>query len=173
MKLNFKRKIFYLIYNIIGKYLPRTYMPYSFGSKNLRAFLVRNCIDSCGINLRIETNVLLSPFTEIGDNVEINENVRIRQNVKIGNNVLIAPGVQLITINHNYSDASIPIKNQGEMKGKIEIKDDVWLGTNVIVLPNIKIGKGSIVGAGSIVTKDVPEFTIVAGNPARIIKYRQ
>jgi len=167
-----KRKLYYLIYNIFGKYLPRTYMPYSIGSKQLRAFLVRNCINSCGINLRIETNVLLSPFINIGDNVEINENVRIRQNVRIGNDVLIAPGVQLISINHEYSDTSIPMKNQGEIKGKIEIEDDVWLGTNVIVLPNIKIGKGSIVGAGSIVTKDVPKYAVVAGNPAKLVRHR-
>lgn len=173
MKLNFKRKIHYLIYNLIGKYLPRTYMPYSLGSKYIRAFLIKNSIDLCGKNIQIETNVLISPFIEIGNNVEINENVRIRQNVKIGNDVLIAPNVQLISINHEFSDISTPIRNQSEIKGKIEIEDDVWIGTNVIVLPNVKIGRGSIVGAGSIVTKDVPEFAIVAGNPAKIIKYRK
>lgn len=172
MKLSLKRKLFYLIYNLVGKNLPRTYMPYSLASQSIRAFLVKKSIIHCGRDLRMESNVLLSPFIEIGDNVEINENVRIRRNVKIGNDVLIAPGVQLISINHEFNDISIPMKNQGEIKGKIEIENDVWLGTNAIVLPNIKIGKGSIIGAGAVVTKDVPAYAIVGGNPARIIKYR-
>jgi len=93
MKFSIKKKFFYLIYNIFGKILPRTYMPYSLGSKYIRHFLIRNCVRQCGRNVKIETNVLMSPFVEIGDNVEINENCRIRENVKIGNDVLIAPNV--------------------------------------------------------------------------------
>ena len=172
MKFTLKRKFFYLIYNIVGKYLPRTYMPYSFGSKYIRYFLLKNSINRCGKHLIVQSNVLISPFIEIGDNAEINEYVRIRANVKIGNNVLIAPNVQLISINHEFSDITVPINLQGEKKGFIEIGDDVWIGTGAIVLPNLKIGKGSIIGAGAIVTKDVPEYAIVGGNPAKIIKYR-
>lgn len=168
-----KRKIFYLIYNLIAKYLPRTYMPYSFGSKYIRSFLIKNFINECGENLNIQTNVLLSPFIEIGDNVEINENVRIRANIKIGNDVLIAPNVQLISINHEYKDTEKSIKNQGEIAGYIHIKNDVWIGSNAIVLPNTTLSQGCIVGAGSIVTKDVPAYTIVGGNPAKVIKYRK
>lgn len=53
------------------------------------------------------------------------------------------------------------------------IEDDVWIGANVIILPGVKISKGSIIGAGSVVTKNVPEYAIVGGNPARVIKYRK
>lgn len=172
MKLSFKRKLFYVIYNLFAKQLPRTYMPYSLGSGYIRHVIVNSFIDKCGKNLRIQSNVLLSPHLEIGNDVEINENVRIRANVKIGNNVLIAPNVQLISINHEYKDIAVPIKYQGEKKGRIEIGDDVWIGTAAIILPNVKVSKGAIIGAGAVVTKDVPEYAIVGGNPAKIIKYR-
>ena len=160
------------MYNLFAKQMPRTYMPYSFGSGYIRHLIVKNFIDQCGKNLKIQTNVLISPHVEIGNDVEINENVRIRANVKIGNNVLIAPNAQLISINHEYADLTIPIKNQGEKRGKIEIDDDVWIGTAAIILPNVKVSKGAIIGAGAVVTKDVPEYAIVGGNPAKIIKYR-
>ncbi len=170
--LSMPRKIYFLIYNILGKYLPRTYMPYSLCSKRIRSFLAQNFIDQCGSNLKIETNVLLSPFIELGDNVELNENCKIRGNVKIGNDVLIAPGVQLISVNHKFDRMDIPIKQQGEVEGYIVIEDNVWIGTNAIILPNVTIKKGSIVGAGSIVTKNVEECSIVGGNPAKLIGKR-
>jgi len=172
MKLSIKRKVFYIIYNMIAKQLPRTYMPYSFGSKYIRYFLVKNFINKCGENVKIQTNVLLSPFIEIGNNVEINENVRIRANVKIGNDVLIAPNVQLISINHEFNDIGTVIREQGEIIGYINVEDDVWIGTDSIILPNTIIKKGTIIGANAVVTKDTSEYSIFVGNPAKFIKKR-
>ncbi len=172
MSLSIKRKFFYLLYNVCGKYLPRTYMPYSLGSQHIRYFLVKNFINKCGKNVKIQTNVILSPAIEIGDNVDINENTRIRANVTIGNDVLVAPGVTLVATNHSFESIEQPIREQGEVTGKIVIEDDVWLGTNVIVLPNVIVKRGAIVGAGSVVTKDVDNFSIVAGNPAKLIRKR-
>jgi len=173
MKLIFKRKISYLLYNLIGKPLPRTYMPYSFGSKWIRYFFIKNSIEKCGTNIKIENNVLLSPFIELGNNIEINEYCRIRANVKIGNDVLLGPGVQLLSINHTFKSLDIPIRLQGEDVGTIIIGNDVWIGTNAIILPNVVIGNHVIVGAGAIVTRDIPDYAIVAGNPAKIIRYRK
>lgn len=173
MNFTFRKFFFYLIYNIIGKSLPRTYMPYSIGSKYIRRFLVKNFVNSFGKNIKIETNVLLSPFIDIGNNVEINENVRIRENVYIGCNVLIAPGVQLLSTNHGSSRIDIPIKEQEGIHGTITINDDVWIGTNAIILKDVTIGSHSIIAAGAIVTKNVPEYSIVAGVPAKIIKKRK
>lgn len=172
MKMSIKRKICYLLYNMFAKQLPRTYIPYSLGSKYIRYMLVKNFINKCGKNVKIETNVLLSPFIEIGDNVEINENVRIRANVKIGNDVLIAPNVQLISENHEHKRCDIPIRLQGDALGNITIGDDVWLGTNAIVLQNVDIGNHAIVAAGGVVTKNVTEYSIVGGCPAVMIKKR-
>ena len=86
--------------------------------------------------------------------------------VTIGNEVFIGPKVNLITINHDVNP-----ENRNATYGRpIVIEDKVWIGINSTILPGVKIGYGAIVGAGSVVTKDVPAMTIVAGNPARIIK---
>jgi len=168
-----KKAFFYLLYNLIGRFLPRSYMPYACGSKRIRSFLVKNFITKAGSNLKIETGALISPDVIIGNNSMIGENCRVRKNVTIGNDVLMAPGVQLLSENHNFSSLDLPIREQGNIEGKIEIGNDVWIGTNAIILPNIKVGNHAIVAAGSIVTKDVPEYAIIGGNPAKVIKYRK
>lgn len=173
MKLTIRRKIFYLLYNIIGKSLPRTYMPYSLGAKQIRSFLIKNFIDKCGENIKVESAVLLSPSIEIGDNTEINEFCRIRANVKLGKDILIAPGVQFLSINHGYENINVPMREQKNNEGFIIIEDDVWIGTNTIILQNVTVGAHSIIAAGAIVTKDVPAYSIVGGVPAKFIKSRK
>lgn len=172
-KMTLKRKFFYFIYHIIGKYLPRTYMPYAFGVKKMRYFLLKQIVDYAGKNVLVETGALFSPFIEIGDNSSIGESCRLRANVKIGDDVMMAPGVQILTENHHFKDIEIPMRLQGHSNKGVLIGNDVWLGTNAIILPGVKIGDHAIVSAGSIVTKDVPKYGIVGGNPARIIKYRK
>lgn len=89
-----------------------------------------------------------------------------RGGISIGNDVFIGPKVNLITINHDPNP-----ENRSATCGRpIVIEDKVWIGINATVLPGVRIGYGAIVGAGSVVTKDVPAMTVVAGNPARIIK---
>ena len=92
--------------------------------------------------------------------------------VEIGNYVLIGPRCQILSANHEYSDWKKPNSCQGIRKGKIIIEDDVWIGANVVVLPNVKIGRGAIVGANSVVTKNIAPYAIVGGVPAKFIKYR-
>jgi acetyltransferase-like isoleucine patch superfamily enzyme len=87
--------------------------------------------------------------------------------IEIHKNVLWASGVKLISANHNISDFNISDKCN-----KMVINESVWLGANVIVLPGVKIGKFAIVGAGSVVTKNIPSYTISVGNPAQVIIYR-
>jgi len=93
-------------------------------------------------------------------------------NLKIGNNVLIASGVKIFSSEHEYQDKSTPIKLQKESSKGILIEDDVWIGANSVITDGVTIKKGSIVGAGSVLTKSVPQFTVVAGNPANPIKNR-
>ena len=87
----------------------------------------------------------------------------------MGEEVLILGG------GHNYKDTTIPMGMQGNMPmSELEICNDVWIGSRVIILGNVnRIGTGAIIGAGAVVTKPVPDYAIVAGNPARIIKYRK
>jgi acetyltransferase-like isoleucine patch superfamily enzyme len=90
--------------------------------------------------------------------------------VLIGNNVVLGIGSQVLGLTHDFEDIEIPIKDQGVSGTKVIIEDDVWIGGNCVIIQGIKIGKHSLVAAGSVVTKDVEPYTIVAGNPARPIK---
>jgi len=132
-------------------------------------------------NLKIGKNVVISPINQVefGDDIHISSNVYImtssnnNSTIKIGNDVMIANNVMIIGGNHDISRVDIPMRLQGEGKqGHIIIDDDVWIGAGSIILTGVKIGKGSVVGAGSVVTKDVQDYTIVAGNPAKVIKTR-
>jgi len=171
--LTITRRIAFLLYNLFGRFLPRSTMPYSLGSKHIRAFLVRNFVDSCGKNIIVETGSLLSPKIKVGHNCLIGENCQIRSNVTLGDDVLLAQNVALVSFKHNFERPDIPIRLQGETFGTIEIGNDVWVGINAIVLTNVKVGDHAIVAAGAVVTKDVPDWAIVGGIPAKVIKYRK
>jgi acetyltransferase-like isoleucine patch superfamily enzyme len=108
----------------------------------------------------------------IGNNVGIAQNcfIQVRGNVIIGNDVIIAPGVSIFSENHIYSDPDRPIREQGEVRIGVIIEDGAWIGSGVTILDGVKIGRNSVLASGSLVNKDVPEYTIVAGVPARIVK---
>ena len=92
--------------------------------------------------------------------------------LEIGPNTLLSPGVQVISGNHVFDDPDMPIRFQGTHYGKVTIGEDCWLGTNVLVLPGVTIGRGAVVGAGAVVTKDVPEYGIALGIPAKVVGHR-
>lgn len=122
-----------------------------------------------------ETTTVLPPFyIDYGKPVTIGEDCFIQQcctffgrgGITIGNGVFIGPKCNLITINHDVNP-----ENRSATYGRpIVIEDKVWIGINSTVLPGVRIGYGAIIGAQSVVTHDVPPMTVVAGNPARIIK---
>lgn len=113
---------------------------------------------------------------EIGNNVFINKNVMFLNSqeagIKLGDFVIIGPNVVFITDSIDYRNITKPMCYSHKFHKSIEVGSDVWIGTNAVILPGVKIGKGSIVGAGAVVTKDVSPFTVVAGVPAKVIKYR-
>ena len=129
-----------------------------------------------GLNSQIYSTGIGNEQIEFGNNVYLNSNVMINAdiggNIQICDNVLIGPNVVLRASNHIFSKRNISIFMQGHESGSITIEDDVWLGANVVVLPNVTIGKGAIVGAGAVVTKDIKAYTIVGGVPAHIISNR-
>lgn len=90
--------------------------------------------------------------------------------LKMGNNIITAQHVVISGLNHGYTDIHVPIKEQECTVKLITIEDDCWLGANVVITAGVHIGKHSIVAAGSVVTRDVPPFTIVGGNPAKPLK---
>ena len=112
---------------------------------------------------------------EIGDECSINPFCVLygHGGLKIGNKVRIATHTVIIPANHTFEDLDKPIMDQPETRKGIVIGDDVWIGNGVRILDGVKIGNGSIIAAGTVVTKDVPDFAVVAGVPAKIIKNRK
>lgn len=106
----------------------------------------------------------------IGDRCEITSRVKLVGPVKLGNLVVIGSGAQITGLTHNFEDINIPIKDQGVTPKITIIEDDVWIGGNSVIIQGLKIGKHCIIASGSVVTKDIPSYSVVAGNPARIIK---
>lgn len=111
---------------------------------------------------------------EVGDNSNIGAYCYIGCSgfIRIGSNVMMSPRVSLYAENHNHADTARPMKAQGVTREPIIIEDDCWIASHSIVLAGVTIGRGSIVAAGSVVTKDVPPYSVVAGTPARVIRSR-
>ncbi len=106
----------------------------------------------------------------IGDGVRIGMSNVIIGPVTIGNNIILAQNVVVSALNHGYEDVRIPIRLQKCSTALVTIEDDCWIGANAVITSGVTIGKHSVVAAGSIVTKNVPALSIVAGNPAKVIK---
>ncbi len=112
----------------------------------------------------------------IHDGVALNNNVHINASlggdIEIGSHVMVGPNSVLRASDHVFDDANVPIQFQGHTGGRIVLEEDVWLGANVVVVSGVRIGKGSVVAAGAVVTKDVEPGSVVGGVPARLIKMR-
>ena len=106
----------------------------------------------------------------IGDRTKIGLSNTIIGPVIIGNDIRLAQNITISGLNHNYEDVSLPIHVQGVSTAQIVIEDESWIGANVVIVPGVTVGKHSIVAAGSVVTKNIPEYSVAAGNPARILK---
>ena len=155
-----------------------------------------------GARARVSRNAILrantqhKPGIEIGDETLVLESVLINCNeghvkvgshawlgpfcliygnggVDIGNNVLIATHSSINTVSHHAGRTDVAINDQGIYTDPVVIEDDVWLGLNVTVLQGVRIGKGSIIGAGAVVNKDIPPYSIAVGTPAKVIRQRE
>jgi lipopolysaccharide O-acetyltransferase len=146
-----------------------------------RALIVFGKNFTSGVGIRVEAfgDDHQSPIIIIGSDVQVNDYVHIAAttSVRIGNNVLIASKVFISDHNHGrYSDPSpqdspmTPPAKRPLVAAPVVIEDNVWLGEFVAVLPGVTIGKGSIIGAASVVTRDIPPDSIAVGAPARVIK---
>ena len=106
----------------------------------------------------------------IGDYTRIGIHCTVIGPVSIGSHVNLAQGIVVTALNHNFEDATKRIDQQGVSTKPVVIGDDVWIGANAVILPGVTIGRHVVVAAGAVVTKDVPEYSIVAGVPAKVIK---
>ena len=106
----------------------------------------------------------------IGDNVRIGLNNTLIGPLEIGNHTILGQNVTVSALNHNYKDPNCPIRNQNVNSKSIIIGSESWIGANCVILAGIKIGKHTVIGAGSVVTKDISDYSVAVGNPAKIIK---
>ncbi len=177
------------------------WMPGKLGIRT-RYHYYKGKFDQCGTGITIETGVIIrdcknislgknigfglyaqiyasgdgSEEITIDDDVHLNSNVMINADlggsIRIGKHCMIGPNVVLRTSDHAFSDIDALMIEQGHTSGTIVIEDNVWIGSNAVLTGNICIGTGAIVGAGAVVTRDVPPFAIVAGVPAKQIGHR-
>lgn len=155
-----------------------------------------------GAGCRIADNVVLRANTDadtgirLGAGVQVHESVLIganngtisigdrswlapfclvygNGNVTIGNDVLIAPRVSINTVSHHAERCDVTINEQGIYKDPVVIEDDVWIGMHAVILQGVTIGHGSIIGAGAVVNRDIPPWSIAVGSPAKVIRRRE
>lgn len=168
-----KRMIGAAIYYPLARHLPPSWSRLKLGQQALRGFCGRLMLASCGKKVNIEKGALFSAKVSLGDHSGIGINANICGTCTIGSYVMMGPNVTVITRNHKHSDIHTPMMFQGfEEEKPVVIGDDVWIGERVMIMPGVHIGKGSIIAAGAVVTRDVPEYAIVGGVPAKVIKMR-
>lgn len=163
-----------LMYNVLAKHFPTSYTKIIGGfSKKFRSFCATMILEECGKNINIETGADFAANIKIGNISGIGKNSIVGCFTEIGENVMMGEACFIYTRNHKYDRLDIPMCEQGcdEYKPVI-IADDVWIGSRVTILPGSKIGRGSVIGAGAVVTGTVPDYAIVGGIPAKVIKYR-
>lgn len=150
------------IYNILAYRIKRFYWETN----------ARIMVEHCGNNVFIGGPSFFSKFTSIGDNCNFNGFIVAGGGkLYIGDYFHSGTECMVITSNHNFEGEAIPYDETHVYK-TIRIGNFVWFGNRVTVVGNVTIGDGAIIAAGAVVTKDVPPYAIVGGNPARIIKYR-
>ena len=142
----------------------------------LRYRCCRHIFASCGRNVNIERRACFGSGHQlhIGDNSGIGIRCFVPSNIRIGKDVMMAPDCYVLAQNHVFERTDIPMIEQGQTAvAQTVIEDDVWIGRNVLMTPGRTIRKGSIIAAGCVLCKDFPEYSIVGGNPSRLIRKRK
>lgn len=177
MKKFFKKVQRFLCRNFyynFARFLPVSYSRGGKTAKKIRAYCASKFLVHVGKDVNIEKGAKITSSMEIGDRSGVGINAMIGGKVIIGNDVMMGPECIIYTSNHKFDRNDIPMNQQGSSEEKpVIIGNDVWIGGRVIILPGVHVGNGAIIGAGSVVTKDVPDYAIVAGNPALVKKYRK
>ena len=169
-----KEKFFTLLYILFAKNLPKSY--HLKFAKYARGFFAKRILKSFGEDANIEHGAVfnsscsLGAFSSIGVDCELNG----FGGITIGDYVMMGPETVIYTENHSTKRTDIPMQQQGyEAPKPVVIEDDVWIGRRVIILPGVTIGKGSVIGAGAVVSKDIPPYSVAVGVPARVVKSRK
>lgn len=172
----FQRLIGCVLYYGFARWLPASFHPGGKAAQKIRYWICRPLFQQCGKNVNIEYGASFNSGRDIsiGDNSGIGIRASLSGRITIGSDVMMGKDVVIMTTNHSFHHIDVPMNRQGfQQEEPVVIKDDVWICDRVIILPGVYVGKGSVIAAGAIVTKDVPEYTVVGGNPAKVIKLRK
>lgn len=170
------KTIYLLLYYVIARKLPSTSMPGGRLGNKVRLALAKRIFKKCGRGVVVKHGAYFGNgyAIEIGDRSQIGENARLSADTIIGNRVMMGLEVLTLSTVHRSSRTDVPLVSQGYEKTQpVVIEDGAWIGGRVVLLPGVRIGKGAIVGAGAVVTKDVEPMTVVGGVPAKFIKNRE
>lgn len=171
-QIKFKQIIYLIIYYGFARYLP------SFGffsGKIIRRYCCKRIFKFCGKNVNVERMAFFGSGIGIclGDYSGLGINCNVPSNTIIGNYVMMGPNCYIHQMNHRFDSINKPMMFQGHYAAKQTIiDDDVWIGRDVIMTPGRHISKGSIIAAGCVLSKDFPEYSIIGGNPSRLLKSR-
>ena len=166
------RQLFFLcLYYGVARHLPNILL----GGK-IRLLCCKNIFRQCGNNVHIERGAHFGTGKDIcmGDFSGLGINSRVPSNLVVGTEVMMGPNVTILDRNHKFDRTDIPIGRQGSTERRpTVIEDDVWIGCQVLIMPGRRIRRGSIIAGGCVLCKDFPEYSIVGGNPSRLIKSRK
>lgn len=169
-----KRSVIWGVESILNMLLSP--LPLILGGSLLRGMLFRPLFRKMGRGFFTSPGVkLLHCYNiETGDRISLSFNVILngRGGLKVGDDFVCGPGVVVWTAKHLYGERNRRMMEQGEVNAPVEIGNDVWCGTNAMIMPGVRIGDGTVIFAGAVVTKDTPPYSVVAGVPARVIRYR-
>ena len=141
----------------------------------LRLWMLRAMGYDFGRDCVIFANVIFRGLVRMGNNCSISNNCFLSgwtSGITLGDNVMIAPNCVIVSFNHGYQDIQTPMIDQPWVGEPVFIEDDVWIGANCTIIMGVTIGKGSIIAANAVVSKDIPPYSIVGGVPARILGSR-
>jgi acetyltransferase-like isoleucine patch superfamily enzyme len=164
------------LYSIYSYFMNIFYMLMELMPSFVRNLVFRIVFKKIGSNclLDYKTYYRYPSRISLGNNVTINRDCALYAaymvegvEIRIGNNVALSPHVRIFTASHDYTSLGLP-----DTAASVTIGDYAWIGGGAIILPGVTIGEGAVVGAGSVVSKDVPPYSVVVGNPARVIKQR-
>ncbi len=174
--MNFFKAVRLVFYYGLFQHLPMLKTPYSKWTNSFRVACCRSLFKSMSKVVYIGRGAFFGTgeHIQLGNHSSIGVNCELHGHIKIGNSVMMAPEVVIYTQNHSSSRTDVPIGTQGREAIKpVNIGNDVWIGRRAMIMPGVKIGNGVIVAAGAVVTKDVPDYSVVAGVPAKVVKYRK
>ncbi len=169
-----KKKVGRFLYYSVAIKLPVSYSKGGNFGRLFRETCARQFLLNVGKNINIEKGAMITSTMEIGDNSGVGINAQIYGKVILGENVMMGSECMIYTTNHCFNRVDIPMNRQGFSEEKpVVVGNDVWIGGRVTILPGVHIGNGVVIGAGAVVTKDIPDFAVVGGNPAKVIRYRE